>query len=80
MTALNTLSCRQTIYYVMLMFIYCHGELMFYFNFFSINVIYNAGVLSGLGTIVYIYRVRTKLESPLMSLNLKTKIQGLECP
>jgi hypothetical protein len=25
-------------------------------------------------------RVRTKLESPWMSLNLKTKIQGLECP
>jgi hypothetical protein len=26
------------------------------------------------------FRVRTKLESPWMSLNLKTKIQGLECP
>jgi hypothetical protein len=25
-------------------------------------------------------RVRTKLERPWMSLNLKTKIQGLECP
>jgi hypothetical protein len=33
----------------------------------------------GLGYIL-IYRVRTKLESPWMSLNLKTKIQGLECP
>ena len=27
-----------------------------------------------------LYRVRTKLECPWMSLNLKTKIQGLECP
>jgi hypothetical protein len=27
-----------------------------------------------------VHRVRTKLESPWMSLNLETKIQGLECP
>jgi hypothetical protein len=29
---------------------------------------------------IWFVRVRTKLESPWMSLNLKTKIQSLECP
>jgi hypothetical protein len=37
-------------------------------------------VYANLCTVTVIDRVRTKLESPWMSLNLKTKIQGLECP